>query len=368
MTSTPTESTRPARRGLLRVAGALLAGAVTATLLPLAAAPASAATYPMPKTPRFTTAAESTVPYDPARTCSPSAKPGAVSLKALILATYPNTWDSGISRACTSGGTSEHHEGRAWDWGVRAWDAREAGQAATLLRWLTRNDGEMARRLGVMYVIWDDKMWRAYDRDRGWTAYTHAACRGIKLSKCSNTLRHRDHVHFSFSWGGALKRTSFWSGTSTSRSTTRHTGPLASAMGQTVRPGDRSDAVKVLQKALRMQSVTGYYGAKTQSRVVAFARAKGLRTDGVVTNKMWTALEDRIGYFSGRINEVDHMTLRPGVKRPVAVRILEAALFRAADEYYGGGTKAAVVAFQRNRGLAADGIVGPKTWNALRGL
>jgi len=38
------------------------------------------------------------------------------------------------------------------------------------------------------------------------------------------------------------------------------------------------------------------------------------------------------------------------------------------DGDYGNATEAAVLAFQRRRGLAADGIIGQQTWSALLGL
>lgn len=37
----------------------------------------------------------------------------------------------------------------------------------------------------------------------------------------------------------------------------------------------------------------------------------------------------------------------------------------AADGIFGNNTKNAVISFQRSRGLDADGIVGPTTWEYL---
>ena len=73
------------------------------------------------------------------------------------------------------------------------------------------NPAAMARRLGISYVIWNNQTWRAYDPARGWTDYN--GCRAKKKAKraLDNTC-HRTHVHISFTWDGALKRTSYYTG------------------------------------------------------------------------------------------------------------------------------------------------------------
>ncbi len=137
--------------------------------------------------------------YDPQSTCDPTAKAGVKAFRDLILATYPCTGDFGIERACNVGGTSEHKEGRAWDWKVAV-----GNQAADdLLAWLLAPDAQgntyaMVRRLGVMYIVWNKKIWGAYRPQDGWRAYSGNP--------------HTDHVHFSFSWAGANKTTSYWGG------------------------------------------------------------------------------------------------------------------------------------------------------------
>jgi len=57
-------------------------------------------------------------------------------------------------------------------------------------------------------------------------------------------------------------------------------------------------------------------------------------------------------------------TLRQGDKGE-AVKDLQTLLGIGADGDFGPGTKAAVIAFQRKKGLLADGIVGRGTWAAL---
>jgi hypothetical protein len=137
--------------------------------------------------------------YDPQRTCDPTPKPGAVLLAGLLLDAVPGTTNLGISRACHLGQTSEHKEGRAFDWGVPpelagAVDEVLARQLATDA---SGNPHALARRMGIMYVIWDGAIWTSHRPDAGWRPY-----RGPDP--------HTGHVHISLSWDGALARTSLW--------------------------------------------------------------------------------------------------------------------------------------------------------------
>jgi hypothetical protein len=138
---------------------------------------------------------------DPQLSHRTTPQPGVLAFRELILGAYPETGCLGIIRSPQTPGRSEHKEGRAWDWRVcRQCQGRQASQ---LLGWLMACDGSgepcaAARRLGIMYIIWDSRIWGAYAAEEGWRAY-----------KGPNP--HTDHVHFSFSWRGALARTSWWS-------------------------------------------------------------------------------------------------------------------------------------------------------------
>ena len=162
---------------------------------------ASAAPTP-PKT--YTAAIEAYAAYSPQATCSPTAKPGVVAWRDQLLRTYSWTRSLGIVRGCDVGGRSEHKEGRAFDWGVNASSARDVAAVNDLFAWLFATDRfgnkhAMARRLGIQYVIWNRRIWGSYSASQGWRTYTGAS-------------PHTDHVHFSFSWPGANKLTSYWTG------------------------------------------------------------------------------------------------------------------------------------------------------------
>ena len=180
------------RLGPAAVAVVLVVGLPSAAY----AAPTAPATY--------TAAIESYAAYSPQTTCSPTAKPGVVAWRDQLLRTYSWTRSMGIVRACDAGGRSEHKEGRAFDWGVSAYSTRDVTAVNDLFRWLFATDRygnrhAMARRLGIQYVIWNRRIWGSYAASDGWRAYTGAS-------------PHTDHVHFSFSWRGANKLTSYWTG------------------------------------------------------------------------------------------------------------------------------------------------------------
>lgn len=176
---------------------ASLAGLLIALVVPASALAAPQTRTPVPDIEAF-------APYQGQNTCDPVARDGVVAFRSMVLSTYPGTGDAGIVRACSVGGTSEHKEGRAWDWRVNAADPAQAAQVEDLLTWLLAPDEQgntaaMARRLGVMYVIWNSKVWKSYQAARGWQPY-------------SGGSPHTDHVHLSFSWAGAYAKTSYWSG------------------------------------------------------------------------------------------------------------------------------------------------------------
>jgi hypothetical protein len=143
--------------------------------------------------------------YQPQFLCRKDLQPGVAAFRSLVLKAYPTTHSASEVRGCDAAVTSEHQDGRAWDWGVRAKNKKERKTAESLLTWLLApdefgNDFAMARRLGIMYIIWNKQMWRAYTGE--WGPY---ACSGV-------TNCHQDHVHFSFGWAGADKQTSYWTG------------------------------------------------------------------------------------------------------------------------------------------------------------
>jgi len=175
--------------------------AMVATLFPLVTMTAAAAAGRTPDTPRFGRAIEPYSGYEANTVCNPVNTPGANKLARMIRKTYGQDEVIGISRnACYT--TSEHNDGRALDWMIDASRPAQKAKANDFLKWLLATDKHgnrhaMARRLGVMYIIFNRKMWRSYDP--GWSSY-------------SGTNPHTDHIHISLGYDGSSGRSSFWTG------------------------------------------------------------------------------------------------------------------------------------------------------------
>lgn len=148
--------------------------------------------------------------------------------------------------------------------------------------------------------------------------------------------------------------------------------PVAPDMPMVYR-GCTGDAVKTLQEKLNAKgfhsgNVDGIFGAKTYAAVTAFQKANSLGVDGIVGKLTWAKL-----YDATPVNVTPATTqpmLRTG-SRGDAVRKLQELLNAkgytcgSVDGIFGSKTYAAVLAFQKANGLAADGIVGSLTWAKL---
>jgi hypothetical protein len=181
-------------------AAALVAAAVTVLAL-IASTPSAAA---------YTDAPEDYASYQPEKGCRDKPRPGTKKLAAWI----NNTFDGGTAvasmRRCDRS-TSEHQDGRAIDWMMDATKKKDRRQVKRFLAQLFAADSDgnehaLARRMGVMYLIWDDGMYSAY-RTSG---ADHFERRDYGCTCGSKTARHRDHVHISLSLPGGRARTSWY--------------------------------------------------------------------------------------------------------------------------------------------------------------
>ncbi|MCD7036138.1 peptidoglycan-binding protein [Metabacillus sp. GX 13764] len=133
------------------------------------------------------------------------------------------------------------------------------------------------------------------------------------------------------------------------------------AIGDTpIKPGSSSNDVKELQEYLMAKHVfpytkaTGYFGSITEKSVKEIQKKYHLKEDGIAGKKTAGILK----------------ILRKGdMGRPVIKlqRLLSEwdLLNGSPDGLYGASTADAVKRFQKKKGLAADGIAGPKTMAKL---
>lgn len=316
-------------RRLLRAVATLCAVGVTAVSLATAQAQPAAAATPVPPTPTgLPASAEQLAAYVGATSCDAIAKPGTTALGNLLTSTYTGT-SYNVARPCGSDSlaTSEHYDGRAVDWSVSVRNTTQRSYATAALNWMLATDANgnayaNARRLGVMYIVWNNRSWSSYRAAEGWKEY--AGCLDpAKAGTAYDTACHRDHVHVSLSWAGAMQRTSFWSKTvapqeygpcrtwylswappSTRVNPTRcatpaKVVPLAGATtlgrqlvgysGMYLRQGSTGPAVTALQKALGT-TATGSFSATTRTALTSWQSRNGLSATGVSDAATWRLL------------------------------------------------------------------------------
>ncbi|MDT4919331.1 MAG: hypothetical protein QOI15_233 [Pseudonocardiales bacterium] len=258
--------------------------------------------------------------------CQPAARLGTLRLARLLTRTYRDYVATSYATGypCGSDGTrSEHYDGRAIDWMVDVHDARQHAAAKAAIAWLLATDGAgnrfaMARRLGVMYVIYDNRMWGAWDGR--WEEYDN--CSHLPARSYDNSC-HRTHMHISLTWNGALGRTSYWTGRVAPtdfgpcrvadlnwafRYTSRGLLPclqlplvlpaprasavkaaLVSYSGAGVHPGSSGPAVTAVQRGLGAPA-TSMFDPVTARAVGALQRRSGLSITRRMNPNTWRAL------------------------------------------------------------------------------
>jgi peptidoglycan hydrolase-like protein with peptidoglycan-binding domain len=143
--------------------------------------------------------------------------------------------------------------------------------------------------------------------------------------------------------------------------------PLARAAGYG--SPDGSSRVRVLQRRLRLVGenpgpIDGLFGPLTEGAVVRYQQRAGVAVDGVVGPKTRAALQRSMKVVRpGAGYDAPHGSAR--------VRTLQRSLRLAGadpgpvDGRFGPRTEAAVIRFQADHGLAADGLPGERTIGVL---
>ncbi len=285
-----------------------------------------AAAVPVPKTPTdLPTDIESPwTPYVAQDDCDPAFKRGTKMLIALLHTTYPDVYSGGSYACGTDGTVSEHYDGRAIDWMASVRNKRQRAEARALIHWLLATDSQgnhfaMARRLGVMYLIFDNRIWGSWGGGR-WEPYNN--CDKTPQRSYDNAC-HRTHVHISLTWNGAMGRTSFWRGKvfGTDYGPCRTAGltwapayhgynptpcprvpaptvpkrasptvrALAQYSGLYLRTGSTGPAVSAVQGALGV-ATSGTFRYHTKAAVRRFQRAHKLHATGAMNRRTWRTL------------------------------------------------------------------------------
>lgn len=128
--------------------------------------------------------------------------------------------------------------------------------------------------------------------------------------------------------------------------------------------------------SLSRLSVDGKYGQRTKNTVVQYQGLSGLSQDGIIGKNTWDAIvSDYENLAPVNPDIYPGVPLRPGDSGAAVMNmqtrlnnvspVYTAINYQSADGKYGNNMTNAVRRFQGQFGLAADGIIGPQTWNKI---
>ena len=143
--------------------------------------------------------------------------------------------------------------------------------------------------------------------------------------------------------------------------------------GPTLRLGSAGSDVRRLQrvlveiKLLDFTRISGNFTAETERAVTAFQQGNGLTVDGIAGPQTWSALpadpntpELAQGSAGPSVSALQRGLKTYAVQNPATDP-------GGIDGMFGARTVAAVRAYQSDRGVTVDGIVGDRTWWAPAG-
>ncbi|AXH96925.1 peptidoglycan-binding domain-containing protein [Ornithinimicrobium avium] len=330
-------------------------------------------------------------PFEQQVSCDPEDRPGVTAFALLVSEHYDRPTFFG-SRPCIDY-ASFHHDGRALDWPLNVWDHSDVQIADAVILWLTGNDGEMANRFGIEYLIWNGLIW---SQERGWQYYTGNP--------------HTDHIHFSFTWDGAEMRTSWWTGVAVTQPdlgpcdvipwqyAPLHTvprvdpcpvedAPAAPSTGiGRVRPGESGAGVSMLQKLLDLPE-TGVLDGTTRAALLDWQSEHHVPMTGVADDFTYAValgwdlapLPDaalgvaRKAWQTSEFTPYLRTTLTEG-EQGKAVKVLQTAIGAEPDGSFGPRTAKALARWEKSVPVLAEqaqrrgdgpAVVTPLTWLLL---
>lgn len=143
-----------------------------------------------------------------------------------------------------------------------------------------------------------------------------------------------------------------------------------------IKKGSKGNLVRIAQEKLLAKGyrlpkygTDGDFGSETEEVVKQLQRDAKIADDGIIGNDTWAVLNSDFvkptvsypGYLIKKGQQGEDV-------RKVQAKLIELGFncgSCGSDGIFGNGTYNAVIAFQKAKGLAEDGIVGPLTWEKL---